>query len=396
MKRRLMTIGGIGVTATLLAGCGGPSSGGSDDGTYHVVVLGGISAGGVLAENASTSILAARAGADWANAQGGINGQKVTLKVIDDRADPTVAVTKLREEINSEKPDLVLNSGPSKIPNATLQILKQNEILSFNVGPTPSSGDAAEYPLNFDLASSSHDQIAGFVPHLQQQNYQRVGVLHSSTANGVAFGRSADEVLSAGFTVAANEEYDVASLDMTPQLQAIRAKNPDVLILNAYGAPLGYVLKGLQKLDWDIPVVGDLSVSASGLISAPPPSGVLGTPIVENVVMQVFKSTVHNPESTNLNTAVSAMSSLGEIKATLILAYNYDAFPLVAAAADATKSTDPEEIAKALENKDVQDSASTVILGNYNFTPDRHDANPGPKEFVFIPPSTLKDGQFRP
>ncbi|GAA4803641.1 hypothetical protein GCM10023353_02440 [Tomitella cavernea] len=360
-----------------------------------MVVLGGLSANGVLADNASTSVLAAKAGADWANNNGGIDGKDVDLTVIDDEGDPTVAITKLREQINKAKPDMVLNSGPSTIADATLPILNQNDILSFNIGPSENSANAAKFPLNFDLASGPKAQVNAYIPVMKEKGYKTIGVLHGSSPTGVDFGKAAADVFAADFDVVADEGYDTSALDMTPQLQAIRSKNPDVLVLDAYGAPLGYILKGIQKLGWDVPIMGNLSVSATGLISTPPPSGVLGTDVVKNLTMEVFNSTVYDPDNKALSEAVSAMKAKGDIKSTLILAYNYDVFPLVAAAADEADSTDSKAIAKALVSDDVQDSAKTVILKRYHFTAEDHSANTGPEDFQFIEPTELKDGQFR-
>lgn len=397
MNRRLMTIvGGLASLAVVATGCGsdtGAESGSGDE--YRVVVLGGVSAEGVLGDNASTSVVSAQAGVAAANANGGIDGRDVTIDVLDDQADPTIAVTKLREAIAKDKPDLVLNSGPSTVADATLPILKQNNILSFNIGPTSTSADPSKFPLNFDLSPSAGDYVRGFVPHLEENGYESVGILHGSSSYGETFGKVGEEVLSESFDVVANEEYDVASLDMTAQIQAIKAKNPDALVLDAYGAPLGYVLKGIEKLGWDVPIVGNNSVSATGLISTEAPDGVLGTDQVKNLVMQVFSSTEYDPDATKVVKAVERMKEVGDIKSTLILAYNYDAPLMVQAAAEEAGSTDPEELVKALENPDVQAAAPTAMISRYNFTADNHGPQVGEDEFAFIAPSPLKDGQFR-
>lgn len=398
MKNRLVTLaGGAAALSLLLSACGGSGSddGGSSD-DYKVVVLGGIGGEGVLADNASTSVISAQAGVEFVNKNGGIDGRNVTIKVIDDTGDPTVAVTKLRETINSDKPDLVLNSGPSTVADATLPILKQNNILSFNIGPTETSGDPKQFPLNFDLSPSAGDQIEAYLPYFEDKGFKKVGVLHGSSSYGEVFAKSSEEIFTkGGLDVTANEEYDIAALDMSSQLSAIRDTNPDVLVLDAYGAPLGYVLKGLDKLGWDIPVIGNTSVSATGIISTEPPSGVLGTPVVKNLVMQTYRSTKFDAADTNVVEAVKTMKGIGAIKATLILAYNYDALPLVAAAAEKAGSADAKELAKALADPSVQEAADTAILKKYNFTADDHAPNPDADEFAFIAPSKLKDGQFQ-
>lgn len=397
MKKRLVSmVGGLALLIVTVAGCGegGTGGAGSDD-DYRVVVLGGLSTDGVLADNARTSVLAAKAGAEWVNNNGGMADRKVTVEVIDDQGDPTVAVTKLREKIAEGKPDLVLNSGPSTVADATMPILTQNRILSFNIAPTASSADPATSPLNFDLSPSPADQVKSFAPYFEQRGYRSVGIMHGSSSYGETFGATSEAVLEeAGMDVVANEEYDIAALDMTAQLSAIRAEDPDVVVLDAYGAPLGYVLKGIQKLGWDVPVVGNTSVSATTLVSTPPPSGVLDTPAVENLAMQVLRSAKYDPDAKLTNEAVATMKSLGDIKSTLFVAYNYDALVLAQAAVEDAGSTDAEKVAEALTEPEVQKVAKTAIVSRYNFTTKSHAPNSEDAEFIFIPPAKLRDGQF--
>lgn len=398
-KKLIGVFVGLSLGAVGLSACGsGDSDAGSGEDPYRVLVTGGISTEGVLADNSSTSILAAKASVKNINKDGGIDGRKVKLQVVDDAGDPTQAVTKIREAINSdEKPDAVLNSGPSTIGEATLPILKQNNILSFNIGPTDNSSNPEDFPLNFDLSPSPRDYVESIAAHLEDKGYKNIGVIHGNSSYGEAFGKIAGSVIpDKGMKVVKNEQYDVESLDMTPQLEAVKAKDVDAVVLDAYGPPLGHVLEGIEKLGWDVPVVGNNSVSSTSLISAEPPNGVLGTDQVKNLVTQVFKSTKYDPDATDVNKAVDTMKSIGKIKSTLILAYNYDAMPLIAAAAEkAGTSDDPEKLAKALEDDSVTEAAKTVILQKYNFTPDNHSANAGTEEFEFIEPSELKNGQFQ-
>ncbi|WP_460305789.1 ABC transporter substrate-binding protein [Actinocorallia aurea] len=357
----------------------------------------GLSAQGVLADNAATAVLAAKAGAARVNAAGGVAGRQIEITVVDDEGNPTTALTKIREAIAKDKPDAVLNGGPSTVSAATLPVLKQNKILSFNVAATPDSSDPKAYPLNFDLTTAPADYINGLLPYFTEKGYKSAGIIHSSTANGVTFGTAVTEALEAkGITVVDNQEYDVAALDMTPQLQSIQAKKPDVLLMNGYGAPVGYLLKGIEKLGWDVPVVGDGTVAATGLVSTPPPSGILGTSQVKNLSVMVLKSSVKNPDDQLVNDVITSMAAEGEIKATLLVATNYDALPLIAAAAEKVgDADDPEALASALEDPAVLSGAEVAILKKYAFSATSHGANLTADEFAFIAPSEVENGQYR-
>jgi len=400
MRRRLLALlmvlaAALGATACA-SSSSGSSGGGSSSAPYRVMVTGGLSATGVLAANAETSVLSAEAGAKVINSEGGIDGRKVIVTSSDDAGDPTTAVTNLLNAIHSgNKPDLYLNSGPSTISAATLPILTSNHILSFNIGPTSNSNDAATFPYNFDLSPSPTDYAKGFVLAMQQDGYKTAGIIHGNDAYGSVFGSdTASALQAAGLTVTSNQSYDVAALSMTAQLQAIQATKPDVLIMDGYGAPVGYILKGMQQLGWNVPILADNSVSATSLISTPPPAGYEGSSVVKNLKMQVFHSTVYAPSATLVVQAVKAMLSLGKIDSTLILAYNYDAFPLVQAAATYAHSTTAAAIAAALAKPAVQAAAKTAILSRYNFTASNHSPAPNADEFTFISPTPIVNGQY--
>lgn len=395
MKTQLVKAAAAFAATAVLAAAGTGVTLAADE--FHVAVLGGLSAKGILADNASTSVLAAKASVAQVNKNGGINGQQIVLDVIDDQANPTVAVTKLRELINSpNKPSVVLNSGPSGIAEATLPILNQAGILSLNIGPTATSPDPTKFPLNFDLSPAPNNYAAGFLDYIKSKGYKSVGVIHGNSAYGESFGALIEKVLTdGGIKVTANEEYDNAALDMTPQVDKVRSTSPDAMVVDGYGSVVGYVLQSIQKLGWDVPLIGDNSISATGLISKAPPDGVLGTDAVKNLVMQVFQSTKYDPAATDVNDAVAAMKAIGEIKASLIVAYNLDSMRLISAAAKAAGSTDPKAMAAALETDAVTADAHTVILKKYNFTKDSHAANPNTDSMTFISPAPLKDGQFQ-
>jgi branched-chain amino acid transport system substrate-binding protein len=401
MRRSLLVTAAAIAAAVSIAACGSSASSGSGGSgqqggstPYRVMVTGGLSAEGVLATNSETSVLATKAGAKVINARGGIDGHKVVVTVSDDAGTASTAVTNLLNAIHSgNKPDLYLNSGPSTVAAAVLPILKANGILSFNIGPT--SNSATAFPLNFDLSPGPADYIKGFIPTMKTDGYKKIGIIHGSDAYGTFLGQQFQSLFTAaGFTVTSNQEYSETALSMTAQLQAIEATKPDVLVMDAYGAPVGYVLKSLQLLGWNIPILADNSVSATSVVSTPAPSGLEGTALVKNLKMQVFKSTVYTKSDTLVNTAVSAMTGLGKIDANMILAYNYDAFPLVAAAAAAAHSIAPTAIAAELVKPSVLASAHTAVLSLYNFTAADHAPQADDNEFTFVSPSVVVAGQF--
>lgn len=402
MKKFKLTsvVSAVAATALLLTGCASGSSESNnpaDQKPIQAVVFGGIGAEGILKNNSITSVTAAEASVAAVNAEGGINGRLIKLTVVDDTGNPTVAVTKLRQLLSgANRPDVVMNSGPSTVADALVPILTQEKIFSFNIGPTATTGDPNKSPYNFDLSPSAGDYLNSFMEVMKDRGYKKVGVLHGSTSYGENFGKlAAEKATAAGFTLTGKEGYVSTALDMTAQIEKLKAGNPDVVILDAYGAPVGYVLQGFKKIGWNVPIMANNSVAATGLISTPAPDGVLGTDLVKNLTMQVFKSTKYDKNDTKVNTAVKQMLAAGEIKSSLITAYNYDAMPLFKAAVKKAGSLQADAVAKAMIDPEVQKNANTVLISLYNFTAQSHTPNPKPNVFVFIAPGPLVNGQFQ-
>jgi branched-chain amino acid transport system substrate-binding protein len=398
-KTRIIAVTLAAVTALSLAACSSTSSGSSPSKSstpYRILVLGSLSAAG-LADNASVSVNSAKAGVDVVNKEGGVDGHQIKVTVVDDKGDPTTAVTAVRAAINSSTPpDMVMQTSDSTVASAVLPIVQQAGILSYNIGPTATSSNPSTQPLNFDLSPGPSEYMKGFIGTLKAKGYKTLGILHGGDAYGSSFGQLAQSTLeAAGFKITSNQSYDEAALDMTAQVQTIQSTNPDALILDAYGAPVGYTLKSIQKVGWDVPILADNSIPATPLVSTAPPAGILGTSETKNLTMEVFASTKYDASATLVNQAVKAMLTFGPIKSTLILAYPYDGILLTAAAAKAAHSIDSKAIAAQLVKASVDSSAKTAIIKDYGFTSANHSPSLTAGEFAFIAPAKIVNGQFK-
>ncbi len=363
----------------------------------HIVVTGAVSASGTLGINSGMSINAVKAAASVLNRSGGINGHPVQVTVVDDAGDPTTAVTKLQQALSSgSKPIAVLDSGPGNLAAAILPVLNQAHVLLFNIAPTADSSDATKWPLSFDLSPGLNDYSSAFCPAIQADGSKSVAIFYTDDAYGDALGPLVKTKCTGdGVSVTGIDKFDPTALDFTPQLQKLQGTHPDALILIGYGAPVGYILKNMNKLGWTVPTYGDVAVTATPQVSAPPPGGLLGDPVEASLKMMVFKSTQYsaNPPAGEA-TMINAIKAQGPIQATLVLAYDYDGVMLLAAAAkQANTVTDVTALAKALESLP-PGGAQTGVLSAYHFSSTSHAPNASADEFAFVKPTKVVDGQF--
>lgn len=391
----LATATALAVTAACgsSSGDGGPGSGGDP---LRLLLLAPTSAP-ALANNATNEINAAKAAVATVNRNGGVLGRPIELDVQDEANSATTAVTKLNAALTgTSKPAVLIQADSSPITSAVLPLTKQKKVTTFNFAQTADSGDPSKNPYSFDLAASTSSIGSAFCAEMKAKNIKTFAIIRNDTpfANG-----ETDEVTkhcqAEGITSVGAEKFAVSSLDVTPQLSSLQAKNPEVLVFFAYGAPAGYVLQGVNRLAWNVPLLGDGAVIASPVVTTPPPTGMLGTPMETNLRAMAYASTAYSPgQPQPVSDLIAGMKAAGGIPAPLTVAYAYDAVILAAAAAAAAgTTTDGAKIAAAVE-KLPPGGPKTAIFSSYRFSSASHAANPDPSQFTFIKPTAVVDGQF--
>jgi branched-chain amino acid transport system substrate-binding protein len=397
VKRRLgLLVGLAAVSSLLLSGCGDGGSDepqGSEGAPYRIMVSGGADAGGQT-DQLVTGVLAAKAAVKVANDAGGINGSKIELIESPDNADPQKALAALRAQIAKDKPNAYLVASGSNVSVAVAGVLKQNDIIFLDSGNSPDTNKPADNPYAFHLAAPFTTVIEGYLPQFEQNGYKKVGVLYGNTAYAKQFGALAVSTYTGKGYESFGVEYDSKALDMTAQISALRAKNPDVVVFNGYGAPVGYVLQGISKLGWNVPLLGDTSVTATPLVTQAPPAGLVGTKEVANLKIEVTRSVNVPTASEATKKAVQAMMSLGEIKSSLNNCLNYDGVMLLAAAGNHAKSTDTKAVAEALLKAEVNTKAGTAVYDTFPFTAASHQPQLPVDTHTFVAPAVLKNGQL--
>lgn len=251
----------------VLAGCGGQQLGGDADteGPYRVFFTADMT--GPVSSQSRALLAGVRAAVDEANENGGIGGRTVELIENNDQNNPTSAVSALQAQIASGSiPDLVYPGGSSAVSLSLLPITTREEILS--LGPTVASqlNDPEQYPYHFGTALPVAAYVNALAEELREADHQRVAMVFSNDPTGQASEETYREVLtSAGFEFE-SVGYASDALDMTPQLEQLRATDPDVLVFDGYGTAVQYVMRSRAGLQWDIPSYGTTTSSAYPLI----------------------------------------------------------------------------------------------------------------------------------
>jgi branched-chain amino acid transport system substrate-binding protein len=197
------------------------------------------------------------------------------------------------------------------------------------------------------------------------------------------------------------------AVDVTPQLEQLKAQNPDMVIFSGYGVPTLYILKGRAQISWDVPFYADLLSGAFPIVQNMPASS------LHNVFIETSKPFLAgNPAATGnpvLDKFVADAKALGgqQVLTNIgagVTAVGYNALVLINYAAVQAKSTDGVTLAKKLENLAKATPpvpwlsyGSKSQFGNFYYTSKNHYPNVFPSGFIFVGPGTYNsDGLFVP
>jgi branched-chain amino acid transport system substrate-binding protein len=396
--------GALALTSLGLAACG--SSGGSaaaSGGSAAAApktpfnILAVVATSGALAAVTQAELQGMQAAAKYANAHGGFAGSPVKITVKNDNLDPTTAANLLQAALSSgTKPDMVYAGTTSNEAAALMPILTQDKIFSLQVDVSDDTIDPSKNPYAFSVATRTADfgaEVAA-VTKEHYPNAKKVGIIIGNDVNGSSLLASEKpNLIKQGYSVVV-QTYDPANtVNMTPQMEALKAQNPQVLVASGFGAPAGYILKARAQIGWNVPVVGDASFSANPLPSMASASA------LDNVNVLASQSAVYQPPSqwsTAFKTLYKAVAPAGgkfEVPFGLY-ADGWDTIMVAQAAANQAKSFTATALTNAMQN--LQNPSNPLFLvQSYKYTATQHTPIADLSKSTLASPYT-KDGRFLP
>jgi branched-chain amino acid transport system substrate-binding protein len=212
---------------------------------------------GPLALPGSRIRSAAQYAASEINRRGGVAGRRITLVTVDDAADPTQDVQGVTKLINQDRVDFIFGPITSDGMLAIQPFITRAKKAAIGVVGSPRlTPNAMRY--GFSILLNAGEQGIKIVQYAQSRRWRRVAILHDNGEQG----KSADRVMRSqirrrGMTLTGDQEYAVGATDVTAQLLSLRSGNPQALLLfPTTGTDTGRVLRGIEQLRWNIPVVG--------------------------------------------------------------------------------------------------------------------------------------------
>jgi branched-chain amino acid transport system substrate-binding protein len=167
---------------------------------------------------------------DFVNANGGVNGRKITLKILDDGYNPANTITDTHELIQQDHVFALLGALGTPTHTAVLDFIKQNKVPDLFVSSGSRSWDQpTKYPTTFGWQPdyTIEGKVLG---SYVKQNF--AGKKICSFGQGDDFGLDgvAGVKLTVGTTLTKSETYTPTNTNVAPQIAALKAAGCQVIV----------------------------------------------------------------------------------------------------------------------------------------------------------------------
>jgi branched-chain amino acid transport system substrate-binding protein len=209
---------------------------------------------------ASNILRSARLWSDWVNGRGGADGQRVALKVYDDRGDPDRGAKAVVRAVTVDRCSAILAGWDSTVALAEIEEAHRLAVPFFVAYAWSSAVTQANYPEVVRIGPNNDILSNAFAPFMSKRRYRHVAVVAEDTA----FGQGLGEAIRATATLAgidmSEQTYARDTHDLRSTFKKVLAAKPDAIVAASHEAPALYLVvsqaraagyKGDIVLGWD-------------------------------------------------------------------------------------------------------------------------------------------------
>ena len=313
---------------------------------------------------------------DEINARGGVlGGRKLALVRRDDESNPAKGQLAARELIEKEKVAVVFGGIDTPVSAALVGVMHELKTPYMGVWAAGTNITNNGKNPNFMFRVSAVDERVdvGMLRYAQSTfKSQKPGAMlvnnpwGESNLKGLEKASAALKIPMAGL-----EKYNAGDSDTTPQLTRLKSAGADSIILVGNAAVAAQVMKSLDRMAWNVPVVSHWGISGGRFDELAGPR-YKDVHFVQTYTFFGKQNPVGEKLMTELKKRFPAIKGPADVLAPVGVANSYDALMLTALAINKAGSTDGDKIRMAFY--EIPDHQG--LLKNYKkpFSPGDHDA----------------------
>lgn len=310
------------------------------------------------------------------NQMGGILGRRVELVLRDDQASPDIGVAIAKELIEQEKVVAAVGFGNTGVALPSAKVFQEAKIPLIVSGATGASITESfmppAYPASYVFRTSASDALQPIVilnDLINRRKIVKIALLHDESPYG-QFGKQSmlAELERRKLTPVDVESFKVGNQNMTAQLRRAKESGAQAIVMYCLGPDAATIVKGAEKLQLKLPMVGPWVMSWQSFIDNAGQSAEgtrTSVTFIENELSSV---------STQFSLAYRRINKANYIPSAVAAAQTYDALRLLALAMLQANSTEGSKVREALE--DLRQHTTTTVVTRYfkPFSPTNHEA----------------------
>ncbi|MDD0999207.1 ABC transporter substrate-binding protein [Pseudomonas sp. TNT2022 ID1044] len=316
------------------------------------------------------------------NASGGVLGRQLELVRRDDESNPSKGILAARELVQREKVTVLFGGLDTPVSLAIVPLVNQMKIPFMGIwaaGTKITENGAAD---NYVFRVSAVDELVdeALVKYGVDHGMKKPGMILINNpwgeSNEAGFKRALEK---RGMANAGVERIQDSDLDVVPQLTRLKNAGADTLLLVGNVSPSAQVVKSLDRMGWDVPVVSHWGPAGGrfGELAGPNASRVH---FIQTYVFTENNSAKGDALLAALKAAYPQIKTLADVTPAVGIANAYDALHLTALAIEKAGSTDGKAVRDGFYAINEYDG----LIKQYKqpFTASRHDAL-GPDDYLF-------------
>ena len=288
---------------------------------------------------------------DEINAKGGVlGGKKLVLVKRDDESNPAKGQLAARELIEKEKAAVVFGGIDTPVSISLINVMTELKTPYMGVWAAGTGITNNNKTPNYMFRVSAVDERVdyGMLKYAQTAfKSQRPGSMLVNNPWGESNMKGLDKAATAlKITMAGQEKYNAGDTDTTPQLTRLKNAGADSIILVGNAGVAAQVMKSLERMNWNVPVVSHWGISGGRF------DELAGSRYKDVVFVQTYsffgkQSAIGDKVIAELKKRYPEIKGPADIVAPVGTANAYDAMMLTALAINKAGSTDGDKIREA-------------------------------------------------
>lgn len=340
MKKALALLMVVIMIFSMTTGC----SSKKDTGPIRIGVIAPLSGGGT--SYGINIEYGAKMAIDEINNDGGINGRKLEMVVVDDATNPSEAVTAMQKLVDQENVDVVVGGWGSSQVLAAIPVNEKAEVPYIVVGGTNAAIASVDNKWTFQVIKADDLQAASLGDAaIDDLGLKNIAVIYDTNDYGTGVKDGVvNRLKELGVTPVAIESYNSADTEFTAQLTKIAAAKPDGIALCGTIPAAPAIMIQARQLGIDATFFGTGGLANDQLF-------ILGGEAAEGTVLCTYYHKDTTPDATEFAEKVAEIfANEKEVAQPLLMAWTYRSITQILRPCLEKAGTDKAALRDAIQN----------------------------------------------